>query len=276
MKRLTSIFLIFTLIFALASCGKIENWEEHKAQQSAAEASQTTQTTATTGKPPVVKKDKKTKKFKDEKGKTVYVVEVVLPEITKNCEKSVAEFINTVTNKIFEEECERAEVNVPSASSYMKNSESKTPWSSELDFETTYISSKYVCFLIKKTISYFGIEGIEPRYETKCFNVQTGAICSVWDFASDPSLEEEITAHLADYMMKNAPKDFDTEDYAGLSQVYVEKIKTVFNPNQFYLTDEGIGFYFERGDVAPAYSGVYQRVIPWADLGGYFVHPEEI
>lgn len=271
-------FLIFALIFALASCGKIENWEEHQSEkQSAAEASQTEkQTIAKTGKPPVVKKDKKTKKFKDERGKTVYVVEVVLPEITRNCEKSVADFINTVTNEIFEEECEKAEMNVSSASNYMQNSESKKPWSSELDFETTYISSKYVCFLIKKTISYFGVEGKEPKYETKCFNVQTGELCTVWDFAIDPSFEEETTAFLAEYIMKKAPEDLNPEG-GGLSQSLVEKIKTVFNPNQFYLTEEGIGFYFERKDIHSDFSGVYQRVIPWEELlDGYFIHPEEI
>ncbi len=274
MKRLTSIFLIFALIFALASCGKIENWEEHQSEkQSAAENSQTTKSNATTAKPPVVKKDKKTKKFKDENGKTVYVVEVVLPEITKNCEESVADFINEATNRIFEEECERAEMNVPSASNNMKNTGSKTPWSSELDFETTYISGRYVCFLIKKTVSYFGVEGMEPSYETKCFNVQTGALCSVWDFAADPSQEEEIAAFLADYMTENASKDLNPE--GGLSLSLKEKIKTVFNPDQFYLTEDGLGFYFERKEIHSDFSGVYQRVIPWNELGGYFVHPEE-
>ena len=276
MKRLTSILLIFVLIFALASCGKIENWEEHQAEkQSVTEASQTTKKAGTTAKPPVVKKDKKSKKFKDENGKTVYVVEVTLPEITKNCDEDVAEFINSVTNKIFDEECEAAEMNVPSASSYMKNSGSKTPWSSKLDFETTYLSGRYVCFIIKKTISYFGIESTVPQYETKCFNVQSGEVCSVWDFACDPSLEEEITGFLADYMTKHAPKDFYPE-YSGIAQSYVANIKQIFDPNMFYLTDEGIGFYFERSLVVPDTPGVYQRVIPWEELGGYFVHPEEV
>lgn len=271
MKRLLSIFLIFTLLFALASCTNIEDWEKQKAEQSAAQ----TEITATTGKPPVVKKNKQSKKFKDENGKTVYVVEVVLPEISKNCEEHVAEFINKVTNNVFEEACTDAEMNVQSASSSMKSSGSKTPWSCEIDFETTYLSGSYVCFLIEEKLSYFGVEDTEPTYETICFNVQTGAQCSALDFAPDPSLEEEITAFLADYMMENAPYDFYPE-YAGITQEQVAKIGEVFDINSFYITEEGMGFYFERRLVSDAFPGVYRRVIPWDELASYFVSPEEV
>lgn len=273
MKRLLSIFLIFTLLFALASCTNIEDWEKQKAEQSAAQAESTAP--ATTGKPPVVKENKQSKKFKDENGKTVYVVEVVLPEISKNCEESVAEFINKVTNDVFEKACTDAEMNVPSASSYMSSSGSKTPWSCEIDFETTYLSSRYVCFLIEEKISYFGVEDTEPTYQTKCFNVQTGKECSVWDFAPDPSLEEEITAFLTDYMMDNAPYDFYPE-YAGLTQQQVARLGEVFDINSFYITEEGMGFYFERSLVGEGFPGVYRRVIEWDELLHYFISPEEI
>lgn len=273
MKRITSVFLIFALIFALASCGGIENWEEHQAKQSAAEASQTKQITA--GKPPVVKKNKQSKKFKDKNGKTVYVVEVALPEVSKNCEEHVAEFINKVTNDVFENACTDAEMNVESASSSMKSTGSKTPWRCEIDFETTYLSSRYVCFLIEKKLSYFGVEDTEPAYETKCFNVQTGKECSVWDFAPDPSLEEEITAFLTDYMMDNAPYDFYSE-YAGLTQQQVARLGEAFDINSFYITEEGMGFYFERALVGEGFPGVYRRVIEWDELMNYFISPEEI
>lgn len=255
----------------MASCTNIEDWEKQKAEQSAAQ----TETTATTLKPPVVKKNKQSKKFKDENGKTVYVVEVVLPEITKNCEKDVADFINKVTNDIFEEACTDAEMNVKSASNFMNSSGSKMPWSCEINFETTYLSGRYVCFLIEKKLSYFGVEDTEPDYETRCFNVQTGGLCSVLEFAPDPTLEEEITAFLADYMEKNAPRDFHPE-YAGITQEQVAKISEVFDINQFYVTDEGIGFYFERCLVAEAFPGIYRRVIPWDELMGYLISPEEI
>lgn len=252
----------------MASCTNIEDWEKQKAEQSAAQ-------TETTAEPPVVKENKQSKKFKDENGKTVYVVEVVLPEITENCEQHVADFINKVTNDIFEEACTDAEMNVKSASNFMSSSGSKTPWSCEIDFETTYLSSRYVCFLIKEKISYFGVENTEPSYETRCFNVQTGEQCTVWDFAADPTLEEEITAFITDYMREKAPYDFHP-DYAGLNQQQAAKIDEAFDINLFYITEEGMGFYFERRLVDSAFPGVYRRVIPWAELMNYFVSPEEI
>lgn len=274
MKRLLSIFLIFVLLFTAASCTNIEDWEKQKAEQSTAQAEAST-APATTGKPPVIKKNKQSKKFKDENGKTVYVVEVVLPEISKNCEEHVAEFINKATNDIFEKACMDAEMNIQSASSFMNSTGSETPWSCEIDFEITYLSSRYVCFLIGEKLSYFGVEDTEPTYETKCFNVQTGEQCSVMDFAPDPTLEEEITAFLTDYMMDNAPYDFYPEA-AGLTQEQVARLGEAFDINSFYITEDGMGFYFERGLIANDFPGVYRRVIPWSELSNYFVSPEEV
>ena len=74
-----------------------------------------------TAAPPVVSEKKQTKEFKDANGRTVYVVDVVLPEISENIEQSMIDYVNGVTNKFFENACDQAESNIESASSFMDN-----------------------------------------------------------------------------------------------------------------------------------------------------------
>ena len=95
MKRVLSITLIIAVLFSFASCRNINELYKET----------TTVPPTTTAAPPVVKEKKHTKEFKDENGRTVYVVDVVLPEISENIEQRMIDYVNPVTNKFFEDAC---------------------------------------------------------------------------------------------------------------------------------------------------------------------------
>ena len=79
MKRILSIALIFAIVFSFASCRNID--ELNKEEE--------TQIPTTTQAPPVVDEKKQSKEFQDENGRTVYVVDVVLPEISDNIPQNI-------------------------------------------------------------------------------------------------------------------------------------------------------------------------------------------
>ena len=142
MKRVLSIVMMIAILFSFASCRNINDVYE-----------ETTTAVQETLPPPVVKEKKQTKEFKDENGRTVYVVDVVLPEISENIEPRMIDYVNRVINKFFEDACVQAELNVESASSFMDSYNSDKPWKRTTSFEATRVSGYFVCFLIKESLS---------------------------------------------------------------------------------------------------------------------------
>ena len=128
MKRIFSMVLIFAVLFSFASCRNIDELNEE------------TTVPTTTVAPPVVKEKKQQKEFRDKNGRTVYVVDVVLPEISENIEENIIRYVNDVTDKFFRDACVLAEENIESAAEFMDKFNSDMPWKKTISFEAKYIS----------------------------------------------------------------------------------------------------------------------------------------
>lgn len=256
MKRLISLILVFSMLFALASCSKLNT----------VEITYESETTTTTLPPPDVKKSKHHKKFKDEKGRVVFTVDVVLPELSQNGEQRILDYINGVTTEVFEEACKFAENNIKNASNHIDRG--GKPWSTEITFEPTYLSGRFVCFIIKNSFSVDG-DHSNPTYSTKCFDVEKGKPCTPLYFAIDPANELEALDHIIGIIQERTPYEFYPEGGA-FSPQQVELLRSEFRPENFYITENGMGFYYVRYTFDPSMDGMYQIELSWEELLPFF------
>ena len=264
MKRVLSAVLIIAVLFSFASCRNINELYEET----------TTVPPTTTAAPPVVKEKKQTKEFKDENGRTVFAVDVVLPEISENIEQRMIDYVNSVTNKFFEDACVQAEKNIDSASKFMDKYNSDKPWRRTISFEATHVSGYFVCFLIKESLSYFGSSDNNPSVYTRCFHIQEEEPVNAAYFTDGPDTPEIALGYIADLLRERGRKGFYIEGIE-LGDDELAAFDNAVNIDKFYLTDNGMAFYVDKGEIDPDYtSEIYKEEFSWDELAGMFNKPE--
>lgn len=264
LKRIFSIALIFAILFSFAACRNIDELNKEA----------TTAVPTTTVAPPVVNEKKQMKEFRDENGRTVYVVDVVLPEISENLEQSVIDYVNGVTNKFFEDACVQAEKNIVSAAKFMDENNSDKPWKKTISFEATYISGYFVSFLISESMSFYGSSNNTPSVYAKCFHVQEGNPLNAAYFTDSPDAPEIALGNIADLLRSKAKTDFYGEQFE-LNEIKLAAFDEAVSVENFYLTENGMGFYVSRSAIDPyENSGIYKEEFTWDELSGLFNKPE--
>lgn len=263
MKRFICLITAFAMLFTLASCSVNKLGETADGE-----------TVTTTAKPPKVKEITKNAEFKDANGRVVFTVDVVIPEISKNAEQRVIDYVNKVTGDIFEEASTFAQNNVENAARFMDKHGSDVPWSKKINFEATYMSGRFVCFLIKDSFSSSAAEA-EPLFSTICFDIVSGQKCTAEYFAANAEDFSAAEAAVLSAVKEKALYDFYPNSI-GLANIQLEMLDGVFDINNFYIAEEGMGFYFDRYLLDSSQSGTYRCVIPWAELEGLFIHPEAV
>ena len=260
MKRIISILLIIAVLFSFASCHSITELK--------------TTAPTTTAVPPVVKEKKQKKEFKDEKGRTVYVVDVTLPEISENLEEHIIRYVNDVTDKFFRDACAQAEENIESASEFMDKFNSDKPWKKTISFESTYISGYFVSFLIKESLSYYGTDGNAPSVYSRCFHVQEGNPVNAAYFCEIPDDPETAREYIVDLLKTRAKTDFYFGEFE-LDESSLAAFDEVVTLENFYLTENGMTFFVGRSAIDPyELSRIYTADFTWDELSGLFVKPE--
>lgn len=262
MKKFLSIFLIFVLIFSFAACKAKDKDPEF--------------TTTTTIAPPVIKEQSHHKDFIDANGRIVYVVDVVLPEVSEYADNAVKDYVNKVSLEIFDDACEKAQNNIENAALSMDSLGTEKPWTNQITFETTYSDGRFTCFLIKDALSFSGGKG-EPLYKTRCFDLKQGAPCSALAFAVADFSKEEYDAMLVEDLIKPmAMRNFYPNNPEVISEKNLEAFNTSFTLENFYLTESGMAFYFDKSVIDPELSGVYVCEFEWAQLSSIFFSPADI
>lgn len=259
MKRILCLLLAAAMLFSFAACS-----DDNKNSADSAES--------TTVLPPEIEETVYSKEFKDESGKTVIKVSVTLPQITEFADKKVMDHINAEAMDIFNGACDFAERNIENASNFMKSVNSSKPWSKKVTFESTLINDRYACFLVKDSLSYYDSE-TEPGISTACFDVRTGAECRLSDFSTytdDPALGFEAFLH--DVMVPALPKRFPNPSF--LNEEVYSRIGEFMTADSFYLTEDGIGFYFNKKDVHEYLDGTFKIRFTWNELSAFYEMPE--
>lgn len=262
MKKFLSIFLVFALLFCFASCK--------------AKDKDNGMTTTTTIAPPVIKEQTHHKDFTDENGRIVYSVDVVIPEISEYADVAVKDYLNKVSYEIFEDACDKAESNIKNAAYSMDYLKSEKPWTNRITFETTYSDGRFTCYLIKDALSYSGGVG-EPAYITKCFDLKQGTPCSAAQFAIAEFSQEEYQSMLVDDLIKPmAMQNFYPNNPSAITEEQLGKFNELFSVGNFYLTDNGMAFYFDKSLIDPYLTGEYICEFDWSQLSTIFMQPIDI
>lgn len=255
MKKIISILLIFSVFFSFAACSGKNDGE------------------TTTAPPPVIEKSAHSKEFKNAEGKTVIKIDVVLPQIIENCDEKVKNYINGEAMKIFENACDFAQRNIENASNFMTSQNSTSPWTKRITFEATHLSNRYACFIVKDALSYSEAENL-PVWSTKCFDIKTGAECKLSDFSTyydDPALGFEF--FISDTLASALPRRFTHSEY--INEEVLSRLGEFVYPENFYLTDDGLGIYFDQRDLDPFLFGTYKISFTWDEIAGYYELPVE-
>jgi len=245
MKKFASIFLILALLFSLGACSVKQNGTE-------------------TNTIPVVKEESYSKQYKDESGKVIFTVDVVLPQILENCQENAKKQINSLSLKLYEDACKFAESNLENAANYMASVKSDIPWSKKITFETTYANSRYICFIIKDAFSLTDAEPY-PEWSTLCYDMQKDIVCTLETLATDPESPDMCKSILiSDHIIPYIKADFSPAEY--VTEEYLEALPKILKNTHFYITDSGMGFYISKGNIDTRLSGTYAMEFPWSEI----------
>lgn len=260
MKKAVSILLLIALLFSFAACGKKVNGENLT-------------TTETTVPPPVIEKQSHSKEFKNDEGKTVFTVDVEVPQITGNCDESVMKYINTLSLEMFDDACDFAESNLENAEKFMASSGSESPWSKKITFETTYADSRFVCFLMKEFFSIGGDAG-EPVWSSICFDINREQVCTLFDFMVDTDNPESgYEVLLNDILIPAVRKDFE-DTATPIDETAYERFDEIFSSESFYLTEKGFVIFTPKNRLNPSLSGTYSHEFSWREVDFCISLPE--
>lgn len=133
------------------------------------------------------------------------------------------------------------------------------PYSEEESFTEEYRSESRIAFLRTRSI-YNG--GAHPNFVLFAdnFDYTTGLRLTAEDVFSVP--EDIYRTRILDEILKQIEKN-GAENYF---EEYREYLPQIFNPDQFYLTEEGIVYYFQPYDIAPYAAGVPSFLIPFSAM----------
>lgn len=262
MKRFISIFLIAALCLSFASCSAREK----------PDSTETVTDVTTTLPAPVIDSAEHSKEFRDENGRVVYTVDVIIPQITEYESDGFMNYINKLSLEIFDEACEKAESNIENAAKFMDSRGSSTPWSKKIDFDVSFSNGRYLSLIIKEYFSTLG-EEVEPSLKSSTFDVVNGVPCTLFDFAREVFSPEEVTRIIVDnYICKDVSFLF----FGGqeLTEEKKQLVHDIFDSESFYLTSDGIGFYLSRYAIDPSLTGVFTCHYTWSEIAEVLKMPK--
>lgn len=125
----------------------------------------------------------------------------------------------------------------------------------------TYLDSRYFC--VQADVNeYTGGSRAMPSREFFIFDRQTGKQLGLTDLIATPmeQLKQLVAAHFKEYAEQTngtfeTPEELEQTVYARVNE-----------HSLFYLTPEGVVFYFAPYDIAPAAAGFPEVTIPYSEL----------
>lgn len=263
MKRFICVFLISALCLSFASCS---------VKNEVTDTTETSTAVTTTLPVPVIDSSTHSKEFKDDSGKVVYTVEVVVPHLEEFENELLKGWVNGLSQDIFNEACDKAESNIENAAKFMESRNSSTPWSRKIDFEVSFSNGRFLSFIIKEYFSMFG-EETEPSLKSATFDVIKEMPCSLFDFSREVFSEEEVISIIADKYLSAYVSNvfFNSQE---LNDEQRQLVYDAFDYESFYLTSDGIGFYMSRYIFDPTQTGVFTCHYTWSEIAEVLMMPE--
>lgn len=262
MKRYISIFLIISLCFSFAACS---------AKEETPQVSVTEEPT-TVIPPPETVTEEYSREFTDENGRVVYTVKAQLPKIIGNVSESIANDINRSVYGIFEDACETAENNIENAAKFMDSQNLETPWAKTFEYDVNLCSGKYFSFTVKEYFTMYGVDNTEPAVKGYTFDVVRGKLSLFMDFTYENDSYENVRQVIIDEFIC---RDVSADYYNGaeLPEEQRNSVFAGFDAENFYLTDDGIGFYFSENVIDPLKFGTFVAHYTWEEIAVILKRP---
>lgn len=258
MKRYISIILILSLCLSFAACSVKED-------KPTSESAASTEVLTTELPKPALSYEEYSEDFTDKNGRVVYTVKANLPKITGNIPQKIAEYLNGVLYGIFEDACENAKSNIENAAAFIDAQNLQTPWSKTIEYDINLSDGQYFSFTVKDYFSMFGNSEVEPTLTGYTFDIVNGVPCTIHDFTYENYSLDNIKQILVDEFICDDVSNV-LFNGATLTDEQKEIVLGVFDVGNFYLTDNGIGFYFSKNSINPSHFGTFITHFTWDEV----------
>ena len=204
--------------------------------------------------------------LKDAAGAVVFSLDIVLPQLAMDSFEYAGE-INSVFALRVEEFKNFAKNNIENASDFMSRNANAQPWVCKVRYSITYRDAKYLCVLSEYTYG-MGTADRSRRLESDCFMLDNGRQCRAEDFLPEGAKMDDIYNMIADRVISDMTNNVGELDL--LPDMTREKVIEVKKeaPRDFYLTAEGITFYFQLAAIAPYDKGILEYSFEAVELQG--------
>lgn len=158
----------------------------------------------------------------------------------------------------FQKRCETTLFN-SAIEQYKKDLENNFPvrvFDAEMTFNVTYTASGVLSLYLDKYEYAGGAHGSTER-DSQTFSLFRYSPIKLNQIIT---CQQDYRAYILNEVRKQIEKEKDI-----YFENYNELIAETFNPNNFYLTPDGVVIYYQQYDIAPYSSGIREFFIPYSD-----------
>lgn len=178
-------------------------------------------------------------------------------KINNNIEMQVQEYFRYATNTLYNE----------AVNSYMESLKNDYPFhgfEAYMEYKITYNDNCFLSLYADKYEFRGGAHGYTTR-KSDTYELCTGEYIYLYCFFKPYTdyelfITQEIIIQAENNLIDNPGIYF--EDYKNL-------IAENFNPNNFYMSPDGITFYYLQYEIAPYSTGIVEFTIPYKTIGWY-------
>ena len=134
------------------------------------------------------------------------------------------------------------------------------PYSDTDSFRESLRDDIYISF-VRTHDTYTGGPHPNQLQSSETFRISDGARVTCYElFSADEGLWRPVVVQTIRDQMAERGWDNYYEEYT------IEALDAIFQPEQFYLTEEGIVWYFQNYDLAPYAAGIQEFTVPYGVL----------
>ena len=200
-------------------------------------------------------------------GNVILVATAVVPEIESEEYASAAAIINSYYEEQIEKHMEYADTELYDYAiyNYTNYPADFTPLRTEQFFDVKYNGNGYLS-IVRYIVDSVGDQTSNTAVTTETFELSSGGLVTgSYAFTDGQQVKELVT--------KRVKTDIEAEIKAGVRNYYANwesAISDGFDIDHFFLTEDGVVFYYDLYILADAAEGMPTFVVPYDEMGDCF------
>ncbi len=260
-RKYIALLLALSLVLSLALCACGGGGGEPEPDTPPAQATDVPEGPAPDAGLPEVESQEYHHEYTAEDGTVLLVCDYTLPFFPDAAPDSAGAIISAYYAELMDELIAEGPAYLEWAQTEYNEAGVNYPYADEDSYEETFRDDACISFL-RQHYSYAGGAHPSTVLFAETFRVADGFRVSANDLFSveqgtwRPAVIQAIRDQMAEQGWENYYEEYTTE-----------AIDAVFQPDQFYLTEDGIVWFFQAYDVAPYAAGIPTFTIPYDQLG---------